>query len=608
MATYFVDYENVGSAGIEGIDTLPEGNTVHIFYSVKADTMKMDQVIQLMRVSANVEFHDVTMRGQKNALDFQLIAMLYFTKKEDDTCYIISKDQGYDAAIVFGRKIGAEQVYRRVSICSENIGDVKPQQQTRRSGKRSGDSRQNAYNNNQEQPVLLAERAQGVTTLPYQREVIRPPRHGRKEEPAKQEAAKTAETVKQEAVKAAEPAKKEEIKAAEPAKKEEAKAAEPAKKEEIKAAEPAKKEEIKTAEPAKKEEPKKAEPANREMPKSGIPSFRREVVVVKTVENAGRKEEPAKKEEIKAAEPVKKEEPKAAEPVKEEPKAAEPVKKEEPKAAEPVKKEEPKAAEPVKKEEPKTAAPVQMQEAEAPGFLKAAAQWDIFQSSFGGLFDMDIPDEYVDGDDEDEMPETAPMQVEPAEQKDEPAKDSVKGEKHSRQRSRSARRRSQRTGQKTENAPAEQKDETEGQETVKSEPAAKAEPVNSAETAKKEEAVKEQEPAGKADKKSKEKPAKKEEKNGRPDQARKAEKKTPAVTAAPKDLKEVEKKVKEVMDGAGFALEAEDHALIAEALVSSSTKNQFYQFFRKTKGEAAGREFYLKIRGQYESLKVLREA
>ena len=192
--------------------------------------------------------------------------------------------------------------------------------------------------------------------------------------------------------------------------------------------------------------------------------------------------------------------------------------------------------------------------------------------------------------------------------RDEPAKDSVKGEKHSRQRSRSARRRSQRTGQKTENAPAEQKDETEGQETVKSEPTAKAEPVNSAETAKKEEAVKEQEPAGKADKKSKEKPAKKEEKNGRPDQARKAEKKTPAVTAAPKDLKEVEKKVKEVMDGAGFALEAEDHALIAEALVSSSTKNQFYQFFRKTKGEAAGREFYLKIRGQYESLKVLREA
>jgi hypothetical protein len=211
MATYFVDYENVGSAGIEGIDTLPEGNTVHIFYSVKADTMKMDQVIQLMRVSANVEFHDVTMRGQKNALDFQLIAMLYFTKKEDDTCYIISKDQGYDAAIVFGRKIGAEQVYRRVSICSENIGDVKPQQQTRRSGRRGGDSRQNAYNNNQEQPVLLAERAQGVTTLPYQREVIRPPRHGRKEEPAKQDTAKAAEPVRQDAVKAAEPAFKDSV-------------------------------------------------------------------------------------------------------------------------------------------------------------------------------------------------------------------------------------------------------------------------------------------------------------------------------------------------------------------------------------------------------------
>ena len=141
MAIYFVDYENVGSTGIEGIDTLSADNKVHIFYSVKADTMKMDQVIQLMRVAADVEFHDVTMRGQKNALDFQLIAMLYFTKKDEDTCYIISKDQGYDAAIIFGRKIGAEQVYRRVSINSENIGENKPQQQNRRTGKRNDNSR-----------------------------------------------------------------------------------------------------------------------------------------------------------------------------------------------------------------------------------------------------------------------------------------------------------------------------------------------------------------------------------------------------------------------------------------------------------------------------------
>jgi len=116
LAIYFIDYENVGSTGIEDVDKLDAGNVVHIFYSLKADTMKIEQVIQLMNVKADVQFHDVTMRGQKNALDFQLIAMLYFTKQEKETCYIISKDTGYDAAVVFGRKIGAANVYRKISI------------------------------------------------------------------------------------------------------------------------------------------------------------------------------------------------------------------------------------------------------------------------------------------------------------------------------------------------------------------------------------------------------------------------------------------------------------------------------------------------------------
>ena len=598
MAIYFVDYENVGSTGIEGIDTLSADNKVHIFYSVKADTMKMDQVIQLMRVAADVEFHDVTMRGQKNALDFQLIAMLYFTKRDEDTCYIISKDQGYDAAIIFGRKIGAEQVYRRVSINSENIGENKPQQQGRRTGKRNDNSRPAMQ---QEQPVLLAERAQGVTTLPYQREYIRPPRR--------------------EAQRAVEQAKKEELKAAEPAKREEPKVAEPVKREEVKAAEPVKKEEVKAAQPVKKEEVKAAEPAKQEAPKTGIPNFRREVVVVKTVENTGKMQE-------KAAEPVKKEEPKTAEPVK----------KEEPKAAEPVKKEEPKAVESFKKEEPKTAEPVKEAEEDL-GFLKAAAQWDIFQSSIGGFFDYDIPAEYADGEDEDLMPEELlKKEPEAAEPKDEPAK---KEEKHSRQRSRQSRRRSQR--QKAENVQEEaktaepvKKEEPKMTEPAKQEEAKEAEPVKqeepkAAEPAKKEEAkavgpvkpeaapeaseeepkaeeVKAQEPKAEKSKKSsarkkkEKKPADEETKKG--ENTKNAEKEVSAV----KDYKEVEKRVAEVMRAAGFALESEENALIAKALVSSSTKNQFYQFFRKTKGEAAGREFYLRIRGQYENLKVLREA
>lgn len=116
MAVFFIDYENVNSAGVVGVEKLGPDNVVHIFYSVKADTIKIEEVIELMKADAKIEFHDATMRGQKNALDFELIAMLYYTKKEDETCYIISKDAGYDAAITFGRRVGANHVYRKPSI------------------------------------------------------------------------------------------------------------------------------------------------------------------------------------------------------------------------------------------------------------------------------------------------------------------------------------------------------------------------------------------------------------------------------------------------------------------------------------------------------------
>ena len=67
-----------------------------------------------------------------------------------------------------------------------------------------------------------------------------------------------------------------------------------------------------------------------------------------------------------------------------------------------------------------------------------------------------------------------------------------------------------------------------------------------------------------------------------------------------------EARVAQIMSTGGFSLSEEEIALIGEALKTTKNKNQFYQFFRKRKGEAAGREFYLEIRGQYESLKVLK--
>ena len=627
MAIYFVDYENVGSAGIEGIDLLSADNIVHIFYSIKADTMKMDQVIQLMKVKAAVEFHDVTMRGQKNALDFQLIAMLYFTKKDDDTCYIISKDQGYDAAIVFGRTIGAEQVFRRVSINSENISDTKVPQQPRRSGRRSEPARSSGHMSQQPQPVLLAEKARGVTVIAQGRDMRDAAaakaqtesrdsgqRDGGKAEPVKREAPKAAEPVKKEEAKPAEPVKQEEAKAAEPVKKEEMKAAEPVKIEETKPAEPVKQEEKKPAEPVKQAETKAAEPVKQAEPvkkeeakpaakvwpkpydpskdtlkTTGIPSFRREVVVVKTVENAGK--EAAAKAEDKPVQTAAKPEENLAEPAQ--------------------------TAAAVKTEDTPAA---KLKEEEAYNPLKAAAQWDILQSSFGGLFDLDIPEEFL-MDDDVEPSETEKAEKENAEKAAEEAAEDKKEEaKHSRSRSRQSRRRGQRqaNAQKAEaeekpaaepaavQAESENKKDLQGKPEKKTEQSAK--PEKKAEQPAKTEKKTEQ--SAKPEKKA-EQPSKEEKKAEQP---AKPEKK--ADQKKVKEQKQIDKKtqaqalvrVKEVMQAAGFELEAGDYALITDALLSTSTKNQFYQFFRKSKGEAAGREFYLKIRGQYENLKVLREA
>ena len=47
MTVYYVDYENV-HAGVDGVDKLTANDTVRIFYSPKADTMRIAVVEQAL--------------------------------------------------------------------------------------------------------------------------------------------------------------------------------------------------------------------------------------------------------------------------------------------------------------------------------------------------------------------------------------------------------------------------------------------------------------------------------------------------------------------------------------------------------------------------------
>lgn len=121
MRVFLIDFENMRSEGLRGIDTLTPEDTVVIFYSNNADSLTFAAHAMIMSSKANVIYYKIK-RGGKNALDFQLISCLgYMLAKEPDAeFYVISKDTGYDFAIEFwgDNFVGLEKanIYRCYTI------------------------------------------------------------------------------------------------------------------------------------------------------------------------------------------------------------------------------------------------------------------------------------------------------------------------------------------------------------------------------------------------------------------------------------------------------------------------------------------------------------
>lgn len=115
MASFYIDYENVHNGGTSGIDQLTSNEYVYLFYSINANTMSIETVKRFMNSRCGVEFVEVEV-GTLNALDFQLVTFLYTGTGQDDCHYIISKDQGFDAAIKMGKKVGIDNVKRFTTI------------------------------------------------------------------------------------------------------------------------------------------------------------------------------------------------------------------------------------------------------------------------------------------------------------------------------------------------------------------------------------------------------------------------------------------------------------------------------------------------------------
>jgi hypothetical protein len=102
MRIFLIDFENVHSEGMTGVDHLTENDEVVIFYSNNADSITFDILHKLMFCRSKLSYYKIK-RGGKNALDFQLSCYLGYRIHSDPEAefYIISKDNGYDFIMDF---------------------------------------------------------------------------------------------------------------------------------------------------------------------------------------------------------------------------------------------------------------------------------------------------------------------------------------------------------------------------------------------------------------------------------------------------------------------------------------------------------------------------
>jgi hypothetical protein len=98
MATFLVDYENVGNCdGLHGVDVLSESDTLIIFYSQCCGKIRYDFLKAIKESDCDFKIMKLQNTG-KNALDFYIAAECgVLSEKGETQLAIISKDKGFKA-------------------------------------------------------------------------------------------------------------------------------------------------------------------------------------------------------------------------------------------------------------------------------------------------------------------------------------------------------------------------------------------------------------------------------------------------------------------------------------------------------------------------------
>ncbi len=94
---YLIDFENVHSDGLKGIELLDKKEKCYIFYSEHAGVLTFNMHKRITESKADI-FYIEAQVGMKNALDFQLVSYLGYMIREapDEDYCVISNDKAFE--------------------------------------------------------------------------------------------------------------------------------------------------------------------------------------------------------------------------------------------------------------------------------------------------------------------------------------------------------------------------------------------------------------------------------------------------------------------------------------------------------------------------------
>lgn len=107
MAIYLIDFENVHSDGLKGIEKLERSDECYIFYSEHAGVLTFNMHKKITESRAKMYYVEAQV-GMKNALDFQLVSYLgYMLREKPEATYcLISNDKAFELVSKFWQDKG----------------------------------------------------------------------------------------------------------------------------------------------------------------------------------------------------------------------------------------------------------------------------------------------------------------------------------------------------------------------------------------------------------------------------------------------------------------------------------------------------------------------